>query len=121
MGEERPSDGPTDGGAAGPTQEASDELAAEEAVEPDRLLPGEDPPTANLEDALHWVQVYDELLSFKWTLIVTTREQMEAMGETTQEEVGRTDLRVLEAEKRRLERRLSLWSARVLELRVEGS
>jgi hypothetical protein len=36
--------------------------AALDAVEPERLLEGEDENTAYLDDAVHWVKVYVELL-----------------------------------------------------------
>ena len=38
------------------------EEAADKAVDPDRLLEGEDPSTTYLDDATHWVTVYSELL-----------------------------------------------------------
>ena len=39
--------------------------AALDAVEPERLLDGEDEQTTYADDAIHWTKVYRELLDFK--------------------------------------------------------
>ena len=47
------------------SERVRDERAGEEAADPDRLLPGEDPASPYLDDAEKWVEVYEELLHFK--------------------------------------------------------
>ena len=90
--------------------EAAD--AAQEAVEPDRLLPGEDERTPHMDDALHWMKVYSELLDFKRRLLLVTDERLVTMGDAARAEVEETDLKVIQAEADRLERRFDFWTAR---------
>ncbi|HEY6471211.1 MAG TPA: hypothetical protein VI434_15770 [Candidatus Dormibacteraeota bacterium] len=99
--------------------EATD--AALDAVEPDRLLPGEDERTPHMDDALHWMKVYSELLDFKRRLLVVTDERLVAMGDAARAEVEDTDLKVLKAEADRLERRFDFWTARAAAMREPSS
>jgi hypothetical protein len=91
--------------------------AALDAVEPERLLEGEDEDTAYLDDAVHWVKVYVELLDFKQSLLQVAELQVPAMHEAAGAEVRETDLKVLKAEAARFERRLDFWQARVAALK----
>jgi hypothetical protein len=99
-------------GAAG-NREADDKEAAIEQVEPDRLLAGEDEGTQHLDDAVHWVKVYVELLEFKRSVLATTEEHVGTMDPDASTEVQRTDLKALHAEALRFERRLVYWRGRV--------
>jgi hypothetical protein len=90
--------------------------AAEEAVDRDRLLDGEDPATRRLEDATHWVSVYGELLAFKEEVLARIEQLAASMQAEAAREVEQTDRPVLRAEARRLRRRLEFWRARALEL-----
>jgi len=92
----------------GGTEGDADE-AAQEAVQPDRLLPGEDEGTRYAEDAHHWVKVYTELLEFKVEILSLTEERVPSMDPDSGAEVTATDLKVLRAEAERLERRLAFW------------
>jgi hypothetical protein len=96
-------------------EEAAD--AALEAVEPDRLLPGEDERTPHMDDALHWMKVYSELLDFKRRLLIVTDERLVVMGDAARAEVEETDLKVIQAEADRLERRFDFWTARAAAMR----
>jgi hypothetical protein len=87
--------------------------AALDAVEPERLLEGEDEDTAYLDDAVHWVKVYGELLDFKRSLLAVAEQRMAVMHEDAGLEVEETDLKVLKAEAARFERRLDFWNERV--------
>jgi hypothetical protein len=93
------------------------ERAANEAVDPDRLLEGENPSTTLLEDAVHWIRVYEDLLTFKRQMLESVGEVAPEMDEIAQEEVGKTDLTILAAEAARLKRRLRFWRDRADELR----
>lgn len=113
-----PDDRPSDSLAPDP-EDAED--AALDAVEPDRLLPGEDESTPHMDDALHWMKVYSELLDFKRRLLVVTDEGLVAMGDAARAEVEETDLKVIQAEADRLERRFDFWTARAASMREPSS
>jgi hypothetical protein len=98
-------------------KEELDERAARRSVDPDRLLDGEDPGTGYIEDAAHWITVYSELVLFKERLVDSASEAMRNMTEShARDEVGKTDLKVLTAERDRLKRRLDYWKERQREL-----
>lgn len=91
--------------------------AAREAVDPDRLLEGEDPETPHQEEASHWIETYTELLTFKERAVATAHHGLADMPlKDARVEAVRTDLAVLEAERDRLRRRLDFWKRRHLEL-----
>lgn len=90
--------------------------AAKAAVDPDRLIEGENPETKHPEDARHWVAIYHELLSFKEGVLARVYQVMATMSEAARTEVARTDQPVLETELDRLRRRLEFWRRRHWEL-----
>jgi hypothetical protein len=93
------------------------EQAAHEAIDPDRLLPSEDPDARHIDDAQHWVAVYTELLATKARILDTTLEQMEAAKHPAVAYELQTDQTVLLAEIERFQRRLRFWHDREVELR----
>jgi hypothetical protein len=94
-----------------------DERAGEEAADPDRLLPGEDPASPYLDDAQKWVEVYDELLRFKNRLLGVADETLADLHDKpARSEVIETDRIVLRAEVDRFHKRLSFWQRRLAEL-----
>jgi hypothetical protein len=90
--------------------------AAMDAVEPERLLDGEDEQTTYADDAVHWTKVYRELLDFKHSLLNVAEQTVVSMGDDAGGEVRDTDLKVLKAEAARFERRLAFWQLRTNEL-----
>jgi hypothetical protein len=93
------------------------EKAAEESVDPDRLLPGEVLDSDLSEDATHWMNVYSELLDFKTELLDRVKERLKVMDEqVAREEIERTDAKVLRAELERFRKRLHFWETRHREL-----
>jgi len=90
--------------------------AALDAVEPERLLDGEDEQTTYADDAVHWTKVYRELLDFKHSLLNVAEQTVVSMGDDAGGEVRDTDLKVLKAEAARFERRLAFWQLRTNEL-----
>ncbi len=94
------------------------EGAAEDATDQDRLLPGEDAGSNQLDDAQHWLQVYTELLAFKGDLLRSTHEHIADIDleDDSRAEVRQTDEPLLEAEAERFERRRKFWAARREEL-----
>lgn len=103
---------------APPSREAR--KAALDAVEPERLLDGEDEGTAYLDDAMHWAKVYVELLDFKRSLLSVAEERMAVMHDDAGSEVEETDLMVLKAEAARFERRLDFWQERIAALQASS-
>jgi hypothetical protein len=85
----------------------------ERALDPDRLLEGEDPHSRDPEDALHWLQVYDELYRFKADLVTQTRARLARMPAAARREVKETDLAILLRESERLHGRREFWRERV--------
>jgi hypothetical protein len=79
--------------------------AAIDAVEPERLLAGEDEATAYVDDAAHWTKVYAELLDFKRSLLTLAEHRVSAMDVDAGAEIKKTDFKVLAAEAARFERR----------------
>jgi hypothetical protein len=93
------------------------QTAAQEAVDPDRLLEGEDPDTRYPEDARRWIEVYTELATFKDRALATAHESLANMPQAdARQEALRTDFSVLEAERERLRRRLEYWKQRHVDL-----
>jgi hypothetical protein len=90
--------------------------AAGKSIDPDRLLDGEDPDTTYLDDALHWVTVYSELLAVKRELVATSEDRLGSMQAESRREVASTDLVVLDTEMKRFSRRLEFWRQRCTEL-----
>jgi hypothetical protein len=110
-------DSTADDGAGVPDhQEARD--AALDAVEPGRLLEGEDEHTVYVDDAVHWTKVYTELLDFKRSLMAVSEHHVESMGDDAESEVKETDVKVLKAEAARFERRLAFWQERAAQLKA---
>jgi hypothetical protein len=97
------------------------EQAAEQAVDLDRLLPGEGTASAlgPVQDARHWMSVYGELLTFKEELIALGCSRMEAMSEAARAEAG-ADQVLMEREAQRFRRRIAVWKSRLEELRAGG-
>jgi hypothetical protein len=90
--------------------------AAHKAADPDHLLPGEETVSSLglAADAVHWMSVYGELLTFKEELIASSREKMEEMSEDARAETV-TDLVLMEHEADRFRRRIAVWKDRLAE------
>ncbi|HXM57800.1 MAG TPA: hypothetical protein VOB72_20555 [Candidatus Dormibacteraeota bacterium] len=87
--------------------------AAEDAADPDRLLPGEPASSDEPDDVELWIEVYTELLEYKDQLLAVTRDRLPTMrDEPARREVVETDAVVIEAERARFDRRLRFWEQR---------
>lgn len=102
-----PEDSPGDAPDAGEAVNA-----ALDAVEPERLLPGEEEDSVHLDDAVHWTKVYSELLDFKRSLLTVAEDRITSMNDAARTEIEETDLKILQAEAQRLERRQEFWRVR---------
>jgi DNA-binding response OmpR family regulator len=90
--------------------------AAKAAVDPDRLIEGEDAKTTHAGDARRWITIYGELVAFKEELIARTEQAVTRMSVEAGAEVAKTDLPVMLAELQRLRKRLDLWHERHWEI-----
>jgi hypothetical protein len=87
--------------------------AAEEAADPNRLLPGEAEDSEDPLDVQLWIDVYTELLGYKDELLAVTRDRLREMrDEPARREVVETDAVVIDAERARFVRRLEFWQRR---------
>lgn len=86
------------------------------AADPDRLIEGEDPGTHHADDARRWLVVYTELVGYKESVLLRTRQAAEVLSVESADEIRRTDLPLLEKERDRFVRRLEFWRSRVSEL-----
>ena len=90
-----------------------DEL--QRAVDEHTLLAGEDPSSTYVDDAVHWIRVYGELVAVK-TMLLQRAEY--AMAELTDDAVSdlSIDQRLLRAQAERYRSRYAYWLARLSEL-----
>jgi hypothetical protein len=94
--------------------------AVREATDEQRLLPGEKSASRSGEDAKHWIEVYSQLRETKIELIANLKEMMARQSQEAQDELERSDVRVLELQVARFERRLAFWRNRLSELDGSG-
>lgn len=111
-----PEDADADHSSTSVPGEVEAQNAALDAVEPERLLEGEDEQTTYADDAIHWTKVYSELLEFKHSLLSLAERRVDTMEDDAVSEVKDTDLKVLKAEAARFERRLAFWQVRTNQL-----
>ena len=90
-----------------------------DAVDPARLLPGENPRSRQPEDADHWLGVYTELLQAKAAMLAALNVRLVQMKEeAARQEIGGTDAPLLEQELKRFQRRIDFWKERKAELQA---
>jgi hypothetical protein len=101
-------------------QQLATEQARLEKQEADgeRLLAGEDPNTPYREDAMHWVDVYAELVGFKNDLLERLSQDRKLLSDAARVELER-DENLLRVELERLKLRLGFWETRREELSSE--
>ncbi|MFN2464780.1 MAG: hypothetical protein ABR598_00770 [Candidatus Dormibacteria bacterium] len=95
-------------------QEATE--SARRAVDPDRLMPSENPSTRYLSDVVHWMKVYSELAELKDDLIELAERRLLEMDPSGAKEIRESDIVMLRAEKERFMHRLEFWKSRHREL-----
>ena len=90
------------------------ERAANALGQEDRLLPLEDEAVRSnhLDDAQHWLSVYEELFGFKQGLLATLREQRDKVHKHGMREIENDEI-ILTREADRLARRLQFWRLEV--------
>jgi hypothetical protein len=85
-------------------------------AETETLLEGENPATTFRQDARHWIAVYRQMITFKHDLLGRIRSQVGALPRAGAQDVIDNDVRILEVQLRRYERRIEFWYARQWEL-----
>jgi hypothetical protein len=109
--------GETDADDGGEPSRRAAEAAADDAVNSDHLLAGEDPNTRHLDDIEHWISAYSELIAYKETLIAKTQEEAGTMvNPAAFRETERVDLTILKRELSNFRQRLKFWLGRREEL-----
>jgi hypothetical protein len=88
-----------------------------------KLLPGEqeDVRSSYQEDAAHWRRIYEELLTAKIGMITELADSIGRLeSSAAKRELEATDLRLLEAQAERYERRHRFWRDREWQLQGNG-
>ena len=87
----------------------------EQAIDSSTLLPGEEPSSLVVEDAIHWIRVYGELLAVKMSLLDRADQVLNEMTDDAVREIN-FDLRLLGAQQDRYRTRYEYWLGRAAEL-----
>jgi hypothetical protein len=87
------------------------------AADPDRRLPGEPAETAEWQDALHWLGVYEELVSFTLRHVELAQERLGSLPSPNDGPA----LLLIQAHSGRLRLRLDYWKRRCAELAPGGA
>mgnify|MGYP001163431052 CR=1 FL=1 len=95
--------------------EARDTVNLAQAVHPDRLLRGEPAETSEWRDALRWVSVYQELVSFNIQLMELVQKRLDSLP-SPDDGPERPDLLLIQAHYVRLCSRLDFWKRRCIDL-----
>jgi hypothetical protein len=74
------------------------------------------PDHATLKQALHWRQVYTEILEMEEKVLMRIRQLMDRQSDEARHEVELTNVPVVVAQAERFRQRLGYWEARVHEL-----
>jgi hypothetical protein len=83
--------------------------------DPDLLLPGENPESADIHDAIHWSKVYGELIGMTSALLERSEPTVRDMHRDAAHEAGGTQ-RVLRAQREHYEARYDFWRDRATAL-----
>jgi hypothetical protein len=95
--------------------EARDTVNLAQAVHPDRLLRGEPTDASEWREALRWVSVYQELVSFNIQLMELVQKRIDSIT-SSDDGPERPDLLLIQAHYARLCSRLDFWKRRCIEL-----
>ena len=77
---------------------------------------GEDPATASLMEARHWVAVYSHLVNLEQELFDVLARMIPSMPGEAREEAQRTNLPIIASQVERFRHRLDFWQKRRAEL-----
>ena len=74
------------------------------------------PDHATLKQALHWRQIYTEILEMEEKVLMRIRQLMDRQSDEARHEVELTNVPVVVAQAEKFRQRLGYWEARVHEL-----
>lgn len=84
-------------------------------TDPEMLLPGEDPASGEIRDAIHWIQIYGELIGMTSALLERSEPTVRDMHEDAAHEAGGTQ-KVLRAQRQQYQARYDFWRDRATAL-----
>ncbi len=84
-------------------------------TDPEMLLPGEDPTSGEIRDAIHWSQVYGELIGMTSALLERAEPTVRDMDDHAAAEARGTQ-RVLRAQRQQYQARYGFWRDRATAL-----
>ena len=84
-------------------------------TDPEMLLPGEDPASGEIRDAIHWIQIYGELIGMTSALLERSEPTVRGMHEDAANEAGGTQ-KVLRAQRQQYQARYDFWRDRATAL-----
>lgn len=87
---------------------------------PDRLLPGEESDVSRIEDAMHWMAVYTELLAGKARMLDLLLKQIDDTDRDEIRDELTHDQAIMLTELERFQRRLNYWHEREMRLREQA-
>lgn len=79
------------------------------------LLPGEDPGSGEVRDAIHWIQIYGELIGMTSSLLERAEPTVRGMHKEAAYEAGETQ-RLLRAQRQQYQARYAFWRDRATAL-----
>ena len=83
-----------------------------EAIDPNTLLPGEDPESRDPADGVRWLRVYRDLIELTTVLLERTESALKSMAGDAIQEAG-VDQRLLRMQRERYQSRYEFWARRV--------
>lgn len=92
----------------------------ERLADPGYRLIGENPATATLDQARHWVHVYDQLIQFKRELLGLCQRYVEHSEPDLARAIRETDMIMLEMQVSRFQQKRDYWKIRATELSGNG-
>jgi hypothetical protein len=95
------------------------ERLAKTAVDPQRVLPGENLQSRDPEDVLHWIRVYEELAGFKEHMLADMEAELPELPAVAASEVRGLDITIIRQQLDRYLKRLDYWQRRLRELPAE--
>jgi neutral trehalase len=89
-------------------------------TDPAMLLPGEDPASGEIRDAIHWIQIYGELIGMTSALLERSEPTVRGMHEEAAQEAGGTQ-KVLRAQRQQYQARYDFWRDRATALSAHNA
>jgi hypothetical protein len=92
---------------------------AKKALDEKRVLEGENLESTFVDDAIHWVRVYGELIAFKERLLGDMGKSLPGLPAEAASEVRKVDMEITARQMERYKHRKSYWETRVEDLAGE--